>query len=155
VRYEDDISNSPFFDPSAARFGIDDSYYSWSVPIPENRQKHFTWRSDGRFRQPTVGGICQRPAGNIHRMRRVELMNRQTGVSRMLGKLAGAWLGEKVAGPNKGAKGAILGYGAAAIARRSVPALAAVALGGWAFRKWRDKRRANPSYPSEASPSSD
>ena len=61
----------------------------------------------------------------------------------MLGKLAGAWLGDKVAGPNKGAKGAILGYGAAALARRSVPALAAVALGGWAFRKWRDRRRAS------------
>ena len=47
----------------------------------------------------------------------------------MLGKLAGAWLGEKIAGPNRGAKGAILGYGAAALARRSVPALAALALG--------------------------
>jgi hypothetical protein len=71
----------------------------------------------------------------------------------MLGKLAGAWLGGKIAGPNKGAKGAILGYGAAALARRSVPALAAVALGGWAFRKWRDRRaRRSPAYPSEASP---
>ena len=58
----------------------------------------------------------------------------------MIGKLFGAWLGEKVAGENQGAKGAILGYGAAAIARRSVPALAAVALGGWAFRKWRGRR---------------
>ena len=58
----------------------------------------------------------------------------------MIGKLFGAWLGEKVAGENQGAKGAILGYGAAAIARRSVPALAAVALGGWAFRKWRSRR---------------
>lgn len=73
----------------------------------------------------------------------------------MLGKLAGAWLGEKIAGPNKGARGAILGYGAAALARRSVPALAAVALGGWAFRKWRDRRASrSPSYPSEATPSS-
>jgi hypothetical protein len=71
----------------------------------------------------------------------------------MLGKLAGAWLGEKVAGPNRGARGAILGYGAAALARRSVPTLAALALGGWAFRKWRDKRRSSPSYPSEATPS--
>ena len=70
----------------------------------------------------------------------------------MLGKLAGAWLGEKVAGPNKGTKGAILGYGAAALARRSVPALAAITLGSWAFRKWRDRRRATPSYPSEATP---
>jgi hypothetical protein len=72
----------------------------------------------------------------------------------MLGKLAGAWLGEKVAGPNRGAKGALLGYGMAALARRSVPTLAAVALGGWAFRKWRGRRRSAPSYPSDASPSS-
>jgi len=63
----------------------------------------------------------------------------------MLGKLAGAWLGEKVAGPNKGAKGAILGYGAAALASRSVTTLAALALGGWAFKKWREHRRSSPS----------
>ena len=72
----------------------------------------------------------------------------------MLGKLAGAFLGEKLAGPNKGAKGALIGYGAAALARRSVPTLAAVALGGWAFRKFRDRRAARASYPSDASPSS-
>jgi len=71
----------------------------------------------------------------------------------MIGKLFGAWLGEKVAGKNEGAKGAILGYGAAALAKRSVPTLAVVALGGWAFKKWRDRRRSEPSYPSEASPS--
>ena len=70
----------------------------------------------------------------------------------MLGKLAGAWLGDKIAGPRQGTKGAIIGYGAAALARRSVPALAAVALGGWAFRKWRDRRaRRSPAYPSDES----
>ena len=68
----------------------------------------------------------------------------------MLGKLAGAWLGEKVAGDNKGAKGAILGYGAAALARRSVPTLAAAALLGWGYRKWRG-RRASRDYSSDAS----
>jgi hypothetical protein len=73
---------------------------------------------------------------------------------RMIGKLFGAWLGERVAGRNKRGKGAILGYGAAALARRSVPTLAALALGGWAFRKWRDRRRSEPTYPSEAAPSS-
>jgi hypothetical protein len=72
----------------------------------------------------------------------------------MLGKLAGAWLGEKIVGRNQGAKGAILGYGAAALARRSVPTLAALALGGWAFKKWRQRRRGEPAYPSEATPSS-
>jgi hypothetical protein len=72
----------------------------------------------------------------------------------MIGKLFGAWLGEKIAGRNSGAKGAVLGYGAAALARRSVPTLAALAIGGWAFRKWRNRRRSNASYPSEATPSS-
>jgi len=70
----------------------------------------------------------------------------------MLGKLAGAWLGKKVAGPNEGAKGAVLGFGAAALAKRSVPALAAVALGGWAFKRWRERRRSNAAYPSDSSP---
>ena len=70
----------------------------------------------------------------------------------MFGKLAGAWLGSKIAGRNEGAKGAILGYGAAALAKRSVPLLAGVALGGWAFKKWREHKRSRPSYPSEATP---
>jgi hypothetical protein len=72
----------------------------------------------------------------------------------MIGKLFGAWLGEKVVGKNQGAKGAILGYGAASLARRSVPTLAALAIGGWAWRRWRGKRRADAAYPSEATPSS-
>ena len=71
----------------------------------------------------------------------------------MLGKLAGAWIGSRVAGRRSGAKGALLGYGAAALARRSVPALAAVAAGGWAFNKWRDRRRRRQAvYPTEATP---
>ena len=71
----------------------------------------------------------------------------------MIGKLFGAWLGNKVAGKHEGAKGALLGYGAAAVAKRSVPTLAALALGGWAFNKWRERRRSERSYPSDASPS--
>ena len=70
----------------------------------------------------------------------------------MLGKLAGAWIGAKVAGRNEAAKGAILGAGAVALAKRAVPTLAALALGGWAYKKWRDKRRVHPSYPAEAKP---
>ena len=71
----------------------------------------------------------------------------------MIGKLLGAMLGKKIAGRNQGAKGAILGYGTAALAKRSVPTLAALALGGWALNKWRDKRRARASYPSDSAPS--
>jgi hypothetical protein len=72
----------------------------------------------------------------------------------MIGKLLGAWMGEKVAGKNSGAKGALIGYGTAALAKRSVPTLAALALGGWAFRKWRQHKRSKPVYPAEAEPSS-
>ncbi len=71
----------------------------------------------------------------------------------MIGKLLGAWIGDKVAGKSEGAKGAALGYGAAALAKRSVPTLAALALGGWAFKKWRDHKRENEDQPSEASSS--
>ena len=73
----------------------------------------------------------------------------------MLGKIAGAFIGSKVAGRHSGAKGAALGYGAAMLARRSVPALAAVTLAGWGFNKWRERRaRRSPAYPSDAGPSS-
>ena len=73
----------------------------------------------------------------------------------MLGKLAGAWLGNRIAGRNSGTRGAILGLGAAALARRSGPALAAVTVAGWAFNKFRDRRRTRgPSYPSDATPAS-
>ena len=58
----------------------------------------------------------------------------------MLGKLAGAWLGNKAAGRGQGAKGAILGYGAAALARRSVPALAAITALGWGYNKYKERR---------------
>ena len=71
----------------------------------------------------------------------------------MLGKFAGAWAGKKMAGKRYGAKGAMLGVGALALGKRVIPTLAALALGGWAFKTWRDKRRAQPSYPSEATPS--
>jgi hypothetical protein len=72
----------------------------------------------------------------------------------MIGKLFGAWLGEKIAGKNERGRGAILGYGTAALAKRGIPTVAALVLGGWAFKKWRDRRRSNASYPSEATPSS-
>jgi hypothetical protein len=72
----------------------------------------------------------------------------------MLGKLAGAWLGSRIAGRNSGAKGAILGYSAAALARRGLAPLAAVAALGWGAKKLYDRRRGrSPSYPSDATPS--
>ena len=73
----------------------------------------------------------------------------------MLGKLAGAWIGERVARRNSGAKGAIIGYGAAALARRGLPTLIAAAAIAWGANKlWKRRRELVPSYPSDASPSS-
>jgi hypothetical protein len=74
----------------------------------------------------------------------------------MLGKLAGAFIGEKIAGRNRGLRGALLGAGVASVARRGFGPLA-IALGaGWAAKKVWDKRqqRRHPNYPSEATPSS-
>ena len=70
----------------------------------------------------------------------------------MIGKLLGAWVGEKIAGRNSGAKGAILGAGVVTIAKRAVPAIAVLAAIGWGVGKLRSLR-SSPTYPSEATPS--
>ena len=73
----------------------------------------------------------------------------------MFGKLAGAFIGRRIAGRNSGAKGALLGYGAAALARRGLGPLAAVAALGWGAKKLYQRReRFKPSYPSDAAPAS-
>lgn len=73
----------------------------------------------------------------------------------MFGKLAGAWLGSRIAGRNSGAKGAALGIGAAALARRGLGPLAIGAVALWGARKLIARRRGRaPTYPSEATPSS-
>jgi hypothetical protein len=74
------------------------------------------------------------------------------GCFAMLGKLAGAWIGEKLAGENRGGRGAIMGFAAAAAAKRIVPLAAGAALGAWAFRKWREKRRSHATFPPDAAP---
>ena len=58
----------------------------------------------------------------------------------MLGKILGAVIGKKAAG---GTSGALLGAaGATMLKRASVPTLLAVTVGGYAFKKWRNKRDA-------------
>ena len=73
----------------------------------------------------------------------------------MFGKLAGAFIGRRIAGRQSGAKGALLGYGIAALARRGLGPLAAVAAIGWGAKKLYERRgRQTPSYPSDAAPAS-
>ena len=74
----------------------------------------------------------------------------------MFGKLAGAFIGRRIAGRNSGAKGALLGYGAAALARRGLGPLG-LAIGlGWGAKKLMERRNARRGtrYPSDATPSS-
>jgi hypothetical protein len=73
----------------------------------------------------------------------------------MFGKIAGAWLGSKMVGPNQGMKGALLGAGVAAIARRGLFPLALAAGAAYGAKKLWDRRKdgSKPaSYPSESSP---
>ena len=73
----------------------------------------------------------------------------------MLGKIAGALVGRRIAGRQSGAKGALLGLGVAALARRGLGPLATVAAIGWGAKKLYERRgRRTPSYPSDAAPAS-
>jgi hypothetical protein len=131
-------------------------FYSRAVPIPENREKHLLERAVGGISHIGFGEFRQGLAGTsgAAMRRRSEIPYRGWRVT-MVGKIAGALLGKKLAGSNEGAKGALIGAGAAALARRSVPALAAVAAAGWGIKKLRERRaRKPPTYPSEASPAS-
>ena len=71
----------------------------------------------------------------------------------MLGKLAGAFIGRRVAGRNSGAKGALLGAGVAAIARRGFGPLAGALALGWGAKKLYERRKGrSPGFPAEATP---
>ena len=72
----------------------------------------------------------------------------------MLGKIAGAMIGRRMAGRNNGASGALLGLGATALARRGLGPLAMGAAAIWGFNKLRERRARSPRYPSSATPSS-
>ncbi|QNM81963.1 hypothetical protein H8M03_07920 [Sphingomonas sabuli] len=74
----------------------------------------------------------------------------------MLGKIAGALLGKKIAGRNNGLSGALIGAGIAAIARRGLFPLAVTAGAAYAGKKAWDKynTRKAPAYPSDASDAS-
>lgn len=73
----------------------------------------------------------------------------------MLGRIAGAFIGNKLAGRNDGVRGALLGWGATAIARRGLGPLGAAAVIGWGGKKLYDRyqaRKTRPSYPASATP---
>ena len=71
----------------------------------------------------------------------------------MLGKIAGALIGERIAGRNSGAKGAIIGAGLAAVARRGLGPLAGALALGWGAKKlWEWRKGRSVRFPPEATP---
>lgn len=73
----------------------------------------------------------------------------------MLGKIAGAIVGSKMAGRNDGLKGALLGAAGARIASRGLGRFGTLALLGYGAKKLYDynrSRRASPHYPAKATP---
>jgi hypothetical protein len=65
----------------------------------------------------------------------------------MIGKVLGAVAGLQIAGHTSsvsGPMGAVLGASSVALIRRlSIPTLLALTVGGYAFKKWQDKRDAD------------
>lgn len=76
----------------------------------------------------------------------------------MLGKIAGALIGNRLAGRNQGLKGAALGTAATSVLSRArLGPLGTALLFGWGAKKvydWNKQRRSGPSYPSDAAPAS-
>ena len=71
----------------------------------------------------------------------------------MFGKLIGAIAGEKIAGRNKGLKGAVIGAAVPAIARRGLGPLSLALGAGWLAKKIYDRRKANrPIGPDVTAP---
>lgn len=73
----------------------------------------------------------------------------------MLGKIAGAILGNRMAGRNDGVKGAILGAAGARIAARGLGPFGTVLALGWGARKlyqWNKERKTTPRFPESATP---
>jgi hypothetical protein len=58
----------------------------------------------------------------------------------MLGKIASAFIGKKLAGRNEGARGALMGLAAPMIARRAFGPLGLALAGGYAAKKIYDRR---------------
>ena len=66
----------------------------------------------------------------------------------MIGKILGASLGRRLAGPNEGFKGALFGAATPWLLRRAFTPLGVVALGAYGAKKLYDRRRARRVPPA-------
>lgn len=58
----------------------------------------------------------------------------------MFGRLIGALVGQRLAGPGQGARGALVGAAIPMIARRGLGPLSLALAAGYGIKKWRDAR---------------
>ena len=73
----------------------------------------------------------------------------------MLGKIAGAFLGRRIAGRGDGLKGAILGAAGARVAARGLGPLGTALMVGYGAKKlyeWNKARQNSPTFPASAAP---
>lgn len=73
----------------------------------------------------------------------------------MLGKIAGALIGKRIAGRNDGMKGALLGAAGARLATRGFGPLGTALAVGYGAKKlydWNRSRKTSPSFPKSATP---
>jgi hypothetical protein len=68
----------------------------------------------------------------------------------MIGKLIGAAVGERVAGRNRGLRGAMLGAATPWLLRRALTPLGIVAIGAYGAKKLYDRRRARRASSTAA-----
>lgn len=74
-------------------------------------------------------------------------------IGKIIGGIVGARMADRVRGVNE-PTGALLGIGAAALARRlSLPAMLAIAAGGYAFKRYQDKQAKRDGRPPKVRPS--
>ncbi|WP_129791125.1 hypothetical protein [Sphingosinicella sp. CPCC 101087] len=65
----------------------------------------------------------------------------------MIGKILGAGIGRRLAGSNRGLKGALIGAAAPWLVRRAFTPLGVAALGAYGAKKFYDRRRARRTPP--------
>lgn len=74
-------------------------------------------------------------------------------IGKIIGGIAGAKAADHIRGINEPG-GALLGMGAAALARRlSLPAMLAIAAGGYAYKRHKDKEAQRKAAPPKVKPS--
>jgi hypothetical protein len=108
------------------------------------------------FRATSEWEIPPRPSRNrAAALRAVGSNNRTDGRKNMLGKIAGAFIGNKIAGRNAGVKGALLGAAGGHVARRGLGGLGTMVALGYGAKKlydWNRSRKTSPRYPASATP---